>query len=76
MFVGEEVEVGLADGVLRIVEPPARGEGSADADEPALRVLEVNLVRDVVHQRVEQIRGIEQLVDPRRPQGVHVVVHA
>ena len=75
VFVGEEIEVRLADGILRVVESPARSQGSADADEPALRVLEVDLVRDVVQQRVEQIRGVEQLIDPRRPQDAHVVVH-
>ena len=76
VFVGKEVEVRLAHGIRRIVEPPARGQGSADADKPALLVLEVDLVRNVVHQRVEQIGGVEQLVAERRPQVAHVVVHA
>ena len=74
VFAGEEVEVGLADRVGRVVEPQARRQSTTDAHEPALGVLEVDLIGDVLHQRVEQVAIVEQLID-ERPQGAHVVVH-
>ena len=55
VFLAEEVEVGAADQIVWVVEPELLRERAADPDEAALVVLEVDVVRRVLHQRVEQI---------------------
>jgi len=48
--LGEEVEVRPADGVDGVVETQPRRERVADADEPALVVLEVDRVGRVLEE--------------------------
>ena len=55
VLVGEEIEVRLVDGVVGVGQVDITGHGLVNADEAALRVFEVDVVRQVVHQRVEQV---------------------
>jgi hypothetical protein len=53
-FGGEEVEIGLADEILRL-SAEATGEGLVDAGEAALAVLEVDEIRERVQEDAEKI---------------------
>ncbi len=55
MFVGEEVDVGLADGVARILQSEEARHGLIDAQEAAAGILEIDVVRQVIHERVQQV---------------------
>src|SRR5439155_17399400 len=50
----EEVGVGAADALDGVLEPEALGEGAVDAREATLRILEVDGVGEVVHERLEE----------------------
>ena len=52
---GGKIRVGFADGVRRLRQAQLPGGRPVDAGEPAVAVLEINLVRQVVHQRQQQI---------------------
>ena len=54
VLVGEEVEVGPADGERRAGDAEPRRLISVDPREAALEILEVDGVGDVVHQRLQQ----------------------
>ena len=64
MLAGEEVEIGLADRLRRVLETQAIGQAAADPDKPALVVLEIDLVRGLVHQGVQEVAVIHQLLRP------------
>ena len=51
----EEVEVGLPHGLVRIGQAVPAGQGRVDADEAAAEVLEVDRVRERVHQDAQQL---------------------
>ena len=55
MLLGEEVPVALADGLASVGQSEKGGHRPVDADEPALGVLEVDVVGEVVHQGVQQV---------------------
>ena len=55
---GKEVVIGLAEGVLHIVEVEPARQRRADQREPALHVLEVHVVGRVLEERLEQVAGI------------------
>ena len=61
VLVGEEVEVRAADRQRRIRDAEALRRIAVDAREAALAVLEVDVVGDVVHQRLEQEDLVLQL---------------
>ena len=46
------------------LRPNRAGQGLVDAGKAALRVLEVNAVGDVVHERVQQVAFLHQFVPP------------
>ncbi len=54
MFLGEEIEVRLADRFGGVGQAEERSQGLVDAEEAALSVLKINLVGDVVQERVEE----------------------
>ena len=62
VLFAEEIEVRLAEHVRRIVRAEALHRLAADPDEAAGEVLEVNLVRDVLHQRAEEKALARQLL--------------
>ena len=55
VLLGEEVEIRLAHHLGRVAQAEPVGQGLVDADEAALGILEVDRVRDGVHERVEQV---------------------
>ena len=65
VLLGEEVEVGATDGERRVIHAEALRRIAVDAREAAVPILEVDAVRDVVHQRRQQ----EDLVGERRDVG-------
>ena len=60
MFFGEEVEVRLADCILRIAQAEGVGVGLADHDETPVGILEVHVIRGVVHERLEKGPFLDQ----------------
>src|SRR5262249_19510726 len=52
---GEEVEVGLADGLIRRRQAEALGQRPADAQEAAVAVLEIDAVRHQPEEGAEQV---------------------
>ena len=50
----EEIEIRLADRSHGIVQSKERGLGTADTDDGAAPVLEIDVIRDVIHQRLQQ----------------------
>ena len=54
VFVGEKVEVGLADGGGGIGQPEPLGHHSANAQEAALLILEIDVVGQSRQQRIQQ----------------------
>ena len=54
MFLGEEVEVGHPDYFRSVAKSEGLGRRLADQREPAVRILEVDVVGRVVHQGLEQ----------------------
>ena len=67
MFVGEEVDVGLADRFAGVLQAEITGHRLVDANEAAVGILEINVVRQVVHQRVQQVAFLLQaLVGSRK----------
>ena len=60
VFVGEEVDVGLADRVAGILQSEVPRHRLIDANEAALGVLEVNVVRQVIHERLQQVAFLLQ----------------
>ena len=66
MFGGEEVEIGLADRLAASCRPKLAVMALLIANEPAVRVLEIDVVREVVHERVEQVALLRQLARWRR----------
>jgi hypothetical protein len=71
VLAGEDVEVGSTDGERRSCNAKPRGRISVDACEATVEILEVDGVRDVVHQRLEQEDCVLELQDrwPGRPQN-------
>jgi len=51
-----KVKVCLADGFFRIFHPQAYGNRFVKLEEPGLGVLEINPIRDVIQQRLQQDR--------------------
>ncbi len=60
VFVGEEVDVGLADRFVGILQSEITCHRLIDADEAALGILEIDVVRQVIHQRVQQVAFLLQ----------------
>ena len=60
MFRSEEIKIRLADRFLEALQLELFCHGLADAHETALLVLEVNPVRQVVQQRVQQVPLLRQ----------------
>ena len=54
MFVREDVEIRFADCLRGIAQAKVRGERLADHDEATVHVLEVDVVRRVVQERLQQ----------------------
>ena len=50
----EEIQIGLADGLRRIVQAEVIRQRLADAKEPAVLVLEIDEIRSVLHERGQQ----------------------
>jgi hypothetical protein len=57
VFAAEKVGVRFAHGLGRIREPEQSRQGPVDADEATGFILEVNAVREIVHQGVQQSRS-------------------
>ncbi len=55
MFFAEYVEVGLVDCLGRIAKSEMLGHGAADEDKAALAVLEIDIVRNVFQEGMEEI---------------------
>ncbi len=55
VFCGEEVEVGLADRLGRVVQPKLFSVRLIDPGKAALPILEVDHVGEVVHEGVEEM---------------------
>src|SRR6516162_3107078 len=55
ILLGEEVKIGLAHDLCRIVKMESIHHGFVDAEETAGGVFEVDAVRQIVHERVEQV---------------------
>ena len=55
VFLGEEIGIARADGLGGVAEPETGGQGPVDPDEAALGIFEVDVVREVVHQGVQQV---------------------
>ena len=64
MFVGkrlfcvgfaEHVSIGLAFDERGISKAVFLGQTAVDADEPAVGVLEIDRIRDVIHQRLQEV---------------------
>ena len=60
MIGQEEVGIGLADGLRGVAQAERRGQGRADQREAALGVLEVDVVRGAVEERLEPCLSYEQ----------------
>ena len=50
----KKIEVCLADRLFRVVKPQQSGLRSTVSDKPALRIFEINVIGDIVHQCLEQ----------------------
>ena len=55
IFRTEEIEIGLADRVHRVAQAGPQCLGLADSQKPAGRILEINALRQVLHERSEQV---------------------
>ena len=52
MFFGEEVEIRLPDGLRGVSQSECVTMGLADHDEATVGILEVDVVRRIVHERL------------------------
>src|ERR1700721_2768059 len=55
MYLGEHVEIGLVDCIGRIFESETMGEGPADSHKTTVAILEVNAVRYMFKEDVEDV---------------------
>ena len=62
VLLGEEVEVRLAHGLGGVAQAKPAGQGLVDAEEAALDVLEVDRVGEGIHQRVQEVTLLEDLL--------------
>ena len=62
VLLGEEIEVRLAHGLGGVAQAKPAGQGLVDAEEAALDVLEVDRVGEGIHQRVQQVALLEDLL--------------
>ncbi len=69
MLVREVVNVGLADRFAGVLQANIAGHRLVDADEAALGILEVDVVRQVVHQRVQEVAFLLQVLVGGRQLG-------
>ena len=60
MFCGQEVEVGLADRLGRVVQIKFIRERQIDPSEAALPILEVDQIGEIVHEGVEEMPFLVQ----------------
>src|SRR5262249_55049146 len=54
VLLGEEIEVGLAEGLGGIGQAEAVGHAAIDAEEAALQVLEIDGIGHLVHEHLQQ----------------------
>ncbi len=55
VLAGEEIQVRLSQGFGRMLQAKEPGHGLVDPQKTAGRVLEVDVMREVIHQRMEEI---------------------
>ena len=55
VFLGKKIEIGLADHLCLILKTELADQRPADRYEPAARVFEVNAVRQVLQQCLQQV---------------------
>ena len=56
VLVGKEVDVGLADRFVGMLQAKEACRGPVNANETAAGVLEIDSLRQVIHERVQQVR--------------------
>src|SRR5206468_12969220 len=54
MLGSEQIRVGLADQVRRIPETEPSYHSAVYFNKPALRILEIDVIRQVVHERLQE----------------------
>ena len=57
-FPGEQIEICLADRIRGTIQAKPFGRSFVDANEAAFPIFEIDVVRDMLHQGVEQIRVV------------------
>ncbi len=60
VFLREEVEIRLADRLLGVAQAKVSRMGFIDAEKAAGRVLEVDVIRKVIHEGAEQVPLLDQ----------------
>ena len=58
----KKILVAFADGFFRLAQAEVTGKGAIDARKTALGILEINEVRLVVHQRLQQVAFLREHV--------------
>src|ERR1017187_1622584 len=69
MLSSEEVEVALANCLSRVIEPKGSGQRLVDTGKTAGAILEVNMVRKVIHQGTETFVPLGQFFHQLRQLG-------
>ncbi len=69
MFFGKDIRVGFPDNFIDAVHAKLFGERRTDSEEPAIGILEVDRIRQVLHQRRQQMAFESKFLLGINPRG-------